>query len=528
MSEILLHLFKANLALVLLYGLYFLALRRLTFYNFNRAYLWFTVLFSAVYPALDLTWFSQQKPTFLPALPSPSVYWPQPEAFPVASENIIDYGEVAILLFCTGAALMFVRLLVQFFSLYRLHRKSKPSKVQHIPFRKVAEQISPFSFGRNIYLNPAPFEAQELKLILEHEQVHVKQAHTLDVLLAELLTVFGWLNPMAWKMRQSIKENLEFIADRQLLHKGADRKIYQYSLLRAVSPSSLLVVHPFNAIPLKNRIMMMNQPQSTRSHLLKSLLALPLIAGLLLFSGTDSLSEIPEKLQSTAQQAVAVAQQQSTPAKKKQEVKSSSSPAANKEKATTKFTPPVVKRDKQTVKFMPPVVKKDEEPVQEKQDLPADYKAFLKRNPSVKRLTWANETLSIHLKSGKTEQYPSTVKGMAAAEKKYGKLPALPAPPPPAPPAPDAPQAKLPPPPPFTTDLPQEFKERNPTVKGLSSDEGTLYVIFKSGEVESFDQTPEGRTAFEKKFGTLPPPPPPVRVKKDLPPPPPPTRNKLN
>ncbi len=77
-------------------------------------------------------------------------------------------------------------------------------------------------------------------------------------------------------------------------------------------------------------------------------------------------------------------------------------------------------------------------PLQE--DFPDDYKAFLKRNPSVKSLGWTFQNeLIIRLKSGKEERYQLNEKASrAAAEAKYGQFPAAP-PPPPKPPVPPKP-----------------------------------------------------------------------------------------
>ncbi|GAB2461084.1 hypothetical protein GCM10011375_11940 [Hymenobacter qilianensis] len=54
MTALLLYLLKANGALLLFAGLYYVGLRRLTFYTLNRAYLLFALLFSALYSALDV------------------------------------------------------------------------------------------------------------------------------------------------------------------------------------------------------------------------------------------------------------------------------------------------------------------------------------------------------------------------------------------------------------------------------------------------------------------------------------------
>jgi hypothetical protein len=62
--------------------------------------------------------------------------------------------------------------------------------------------------------------------------------------------------------------------------------------------------------------------------------------------------------------------------------------------------------------------------------------AFLNRNPTVKAVTWTDETVDIYLKSGKHEVYDmKNEKDVQALREKYGEFP-TPPPPPPPPPAP--------------------------------------------------------------------------------------------
>src|SRR5690606_37225831 len=102
-----------------------------------------------------------------------------------------------------------------------------------LPVRIVREKINPFSFFRNIYINPQLHSPQEQRSILEHEQVHVKEWHTADILTGELNRIFYWFNPGAWLMMTAIRQNLEFLTDRRVLRGGMDPKIYQYSLVKA-------------------------------------------------------------------------------------------------------------------------------------------------------------------------------------------------------------------------------------------------------------------------------------------------------
>ena len=101
--------------------------------------------------------------------------------------------------YAAGAALLLGRLLVQLLSLARLHRAARPAGPPGgMAYRQLAGGGGPFSFGRTIYLNPAQHVAPaELAAVLAHEQAHVRQGHTLDVLLAHVATAVFWLNPAA-------------------------------------------------------------------------------------------------------------------------------------------------------------------------------------------------------------------------------------------------------------------------------------------------------------------------------------------
>jgi bla regulator protein BlaR1 len=159
-----------------------------------------------------------------------------------------------------GATVFAARLLVQLFSLYKLYRNSTPATIQDHDVRVTTANISPFSFWQNIYINPDNLDTADLKSILQHEQVHVKEWHTLDILLAEISLVFYWFNPGVWLMKKAVRENIEFITDRKILQAGTDTKAYQYSLLNvSIAATHLLgITNHFNFSTLKKRIKMMN------------------------------------------------------------------------------------------------------------------------------------------------------------------------------------------------------------------------------------------------------------------------------
>jgi hypothetical protein len=295
LSPTLLYLLKANGALLLFALAYFGLLRRLTFFTLNRVYLVFALLFSAVCPALPV-------PALLPPLETPIVVkaarlLPQPSAgaetalaestATAAAPAPIDWKAVVLAVYAAGAAVGLLRLLVQLLSLWRLRRTSRPVVLGGVAVRALPGEVSPFSFGSTIYLNPARHPAAELATVLRHEQVHVRQWHTLDVLLAQLAQAAAWCNPAAWLLRRALLDNLEYLADHAVLEAGLDRRAYQYSLLRlsqgAAGPA--LVSH-FTFLTLKNRVAMMNTSASATAQLLRYLLIIPL--GLVLTVGKTS------------------------------------------------------------------------------------------------------------------------------------------------------------------------------------------------------------------------------------------------
>lgn len=277
-APVLLYLLKANVALLLFAAAYFGLLRWLTFFTLNRFYLLFALMFAAVYPALPV-------PALLPTEAATPValmvmeasgVGPGALAGPVVS--LIDWPAVALAAYAVGAAGLLGRLLMQLLALARLRRRSRPALVLGQPVRVLPDALSPFSFGRGIYLNPDQHPGPELAAVLRHELVHVRQAHTLDVLLAQLALAAAWCNPAAWLLRRALLDNLEFLADQAVLATGLDRRAYQYSLLRlSHAPAGPALVSHFTFPTLKNRVIMMNTPLSPSWQLARYFVAGPLV-----------------------------------------------------------------------------------------------------------------------------------------------------------------------------------------------------------------------------------------------------------
>lgn len=257
---------------------YYLVLRRLTFYNLNRIYLIGAILFASIYPMMNLDGFAGNHPQLVQPIKTVISTLKTPAESLVVPLNKHDYWQWAQALFFAGSAFLTIRLLLQFFSLYRTYRRSNSGEINGYAVRIITGTKGPFSFWRNIYVNPARHQPDELLPILQHEKIHADQLHSLDILLAELSIIFYWYNPGIWLMRKAVHDNIEFITDQKILDKGTDSRKYQYSLLNvSVAATSYGIVSNFNLSTLKKRILMMNAARSSRLNLTRYALLIPVL-----------------------------------------------------------------------------------------------------------------------------------------------------------------------------------------------------------------------------------------------------------
>lgn len=196
---------------------------------------------------------------------------------------------------------MLTRLLIQYFSLLAMRRSSTLLLNGRVKVYQVNKTVIPFSFGNSIFLNQHLHGEEELKEIIRHEFIHVKQRHTFDIIWSEVICILTWYNPFSWLLRKAIRQNLEFIADQQVLKTGLDRREYQYLLLKVIGVPSFSIASNFNFKSLKKRIAMMNKVKSARVHLVRFLSLLPVVAILLVaFRNATKHRQLPPGVKAVA------------------------------------------------------------------------------------------------------------------------------------------------------------------------------------------------------------------------------------
>lgn len=288
MNELLIYFLKVNIAIALFYLFYRLFFAGDTFWKTRRIYLLLSLFVSFAYPFLSIeNWLQSQEPV--------QVFfanYTMLQEFTVTPNQEQDFSLVSILYFIYGivSIILLLKMIIQLISILKIRIQGKVQMIQNTRIVAVRKEMTPFSFFRSIYLNPALHNEEETRQILAHELTHVCQGHSYDVILSELLTIAFWINPSSWLIKREIRQNLEFLADNKVIESGFDTKSYQYHLLQlAYQTPEIKIANKFNVSPLKKRITMMNQRKTSKAGILKYLLIVPLAAALVLSSNAENI-----------------------------------------------------------------------------------------------------------------------------------------------------------------------------------------------------------------------------------------------
>ena len=303
-----LYLLQVNVGLILFYALYKLVCTRDTFFRSRRFILIVSLVLPFILPFIDVReWLESRDRMIMLTHFDYSAVLPE---IVVGSEAAETGNRVFVLsewigyLYLAGVLVLLVRLAIQAFSLYRLIVRLPEKEINGVRVKCLNDPSGPFSFFGWIFLNPATVKKDELDEILTHEVAHVKQRHSVDVLLAEMVSICCWINPFAWLLKREVRLNLEFLADRKVMEAGFATKSYQYHLLGLAYNHKYGLSNNFNFSHLKQRIIMMNKKKSNAAgHIKYALFVLPAFA--LLVAGNISCSQDASQTEDAKEEVVA-------------------------------------------------------------------------------------------------------------------------------------------------------------------------------------------------------------------------------
>lgn len=333
MNNFIIYSIEIAICLTLFYAVYWLFLRKETFFKLNRVYLIFSVVLAFLIPLLNITTdnilsensvitkyltlpikryektidnnigskslfeknkmpFAQSSEIIESGLPtnskltsvqsSPDQIIHKQSIEEISSIKKVNWLSIGLLIYFSGVVLFLLRFLANFVWIFSLILKYKAKQISGLKVIKLEKNTSPFSFLNFIFIGNTEYSEEELAKIISHEKIHIKQKHTIDLILFELLMVFQWFNPAVWLYKRAVRINHEYLADLGTINSGVDLPSYQYSLLNQVlRANNFEIVSSYN-FSVKKRISMMMKKRSPKLSIFKFTIALPVL--LILFS----------------------------------------------------------------------------------------------------------------------------------------------------------------------------------------------------------------------------------------------------
>ena len=308
MVEFLQYDLKVAVLVAAFYMFYRLLLSRETFHRVNRVVLLLTAVASFLLPLCVVT---VHKTVVLSQAPT-ALVTADLGAVSIAETETPLWQTAVFAVFVAGALVTLGHTLVGIVKVWRLISHSEQHReADGVVVCVTDRDVSPFSFYRYIVLSRSdygtpPLEGQGMVAILAHERGHIREHHTLDLLLVDTLTALQWFNPAMWMLRQDLRAIHEYEADAAVLSQGINMRQYQYLLIqKAVAACGYSVANGITHSTLKNRInMMLNNKKTTRASWLKLLAMLPIVGTALVLNAETVNDYVYEDTQEQPQKKV--------------------------------------------------------------------------------------------------------------------------------------------------------------------------------------------------------------------------------
>ncbi len=261
-------------------GYYFIVLRNKKFHQYNRFYMLAVFFLSFIIPLikiqLDKMETQQAVVQFIYVLADYNAVMDKAIA---AKGFQVNWDMMAIV----GYALVSAFFLFSFvFALIRIRKLLQQYSINHLgDVYLILTNVkgTPFSFFKYIFWNEEiDLQSATGQKILQHELTHVKEKHSIDNVIVQVMMIVGWFNPFFWLARKELYMIHEFIADKRSVDNG-DAASLAEMLLAAIYPQQqFLLTNSFFFSPIKRRLLMITNNKNPRFSYMRRVVVLPLMA----------------------------------------------------------------------------------------------------------------------------------------------------------------------------------------------------------------------------------------------------------
>jgi hypothetical protein len=276
---ILLYFLKVNIGLSAFYALYWLVFSRNTFFRLNRFYLLGALIISFLLPFIGIKHNDDSLPASLNDLTGFGLRDILEQSIGFLEITWLECIQFVVL---TGSAILLARFVYSIVQIFKLLFKSEPLEYtdtfegNYYWLIKSKFTTSSFSFFNFLILNKED-SFHNRKFVIEHEQVHIDQRHTVDIIMVEVFQILCWYNPVLIMYKKSLQKLHEFIADSIIHHTDLVEYAQFLFAYNFRSQISHLTTSFMKTSMLKQRIQMLTRPRSNEYLLTNYLLIIPLM-----------------------------------------------------------------------------------------------------------------------------------------------------------------------------------------------------------------------------------------------------------
>ncbi|HWI91284.1 MAG TPA: N-acetylmuramoyl-L-alanine amidase [Flavisolibacter sp.] len=276
------YLLKVIICSGMLFLYYHIALRNKLFHQWNRFYLLISVFISLIAPVVQVSIMHQISGEPNKAIQMLQVFQSADgyleEVTISGHQKLSSYQWLMIIYIGISIALLLFALL-SLRKIVSIIQSHSIQWIEGIKFINTTAQGTPFSFFNFIFWNDEiDLKTETGKQIFQHELVHVKEKHTVDKLLMQLILVVFWCNPFFWFIRRELQLIHEFIADKKSVGEHGTAALASMILSSFYPTQFNALTNQFFQTSIKRRLAMLSKIQNVKFNYISRILALPILA----------------------------------------------------------------------------------------------------------------------------------------------------------------------------------------------------------------------------------------------------------
>lgn len=259
---------------------YLLVLRNKKFHQYNRFYLLGVAVVSWVVPLLKIVWEQQHAGVRqVDLLTVVAAGNSEIEALVASKQESLDWISLLPNLYVGVSICLAIAMIISLYRIYKIYTTHECRNLQEFYLVMTRVKGTPFSFFSYIFWNAEiDIQTPAGKQILQHELTHVKQYHSIDKIVMQLILIVGWFNPFFWLLRKELDMIHEFIADKKSVENGDAASLAQMLLTTAYPGQQFPLTNPFFFSPIKRRLKMLTNVKNPSFSYARRIVVLPLLS----------------------------------------------------------------------------------------------------------------------------------------------------------------------------------------------------------------------------------------------------------